>query len=491
MRLSNATLNALPATVVTPRYARNAISCGMVHLGAGAFHRAHQAVYIDDLLASQANWAITAASLRAAHTASALQPQDGLYTLLEQRQQGPLQRVIGSVLQVLCAPQQPQALMASLTDPQVKIVSLTITEKGYCHLPASGQLDVQQADIVADLAAMHRQAYPRSALGWLVASLHQRRINGTDPFTVLSCDNLPANGRLTRTVVEQFAALYDPQTAAWIEQHVSFPATMVDRIVPATTDQDRQSLRNATGFEDAWPVVAEEFSQWVIEDNFCAGRPAFERVGVQLVDDVEPFELMKLRMLNGSHSTLAYLGYLAGHETVADAMRGVGFRAFIEQMLTTEIIPTLDMPASVDLTAYRDALLNRFDNPALRHRTWQIAMDGSQKLPQRLLHSLADNLKHNRSTDKLILALAGWMRYVAASDETGAAIDVRDPLADTLKQATSSADSAEWVANLLAIERIFPAALARHSDFTDRLTSALALLRTQGAAATVAKYAQR
>jgi fructuronate reductase len=488
MQLNNESLGSLGDDVQTPAYARADTHCGIVHLGVGAFHRAHQAVTIDDLLASEPGWAITGVSLRAADTATALNPQHGLYTLLETGADGNRARVIGSLQQVLVAPQQGATLLQAMIDPAVRIVSITITEKGYCHTPATGMLDEQHADIVYDVTALREDRYPRSAVGWLVLALKHRRENDSGPFTVVSCDNLPANGQVARNVVLQLVHLIDEHLANWIAANVSFPCSMVDRIVPATTDADREQVRAITGVHDAWPVLAEPFSQWVLEDGFCNGRPSFENAGVQMVDDVEPFELMKLRMLNGSHSTLAYLGFLAGHETVADAMNGAGFRSLLSQMMSDEIMPGLSLPVSVDLPAYRDALLQRFDNPALQHQTAQIAMDGSQKIPQRLLATIENNLKCGRSIETLSLAVAGWMRYARAVDEKGARIDVRDPLAENLAHAANAGDAATVVAQFLSMRDVFPMSLAANQLFATTVTLALERLTNLGAAACVAQW---
>jgi len=290
-------------------YDRAAVTPGIVHLGIGAFHRAHMAAYIDDLLARDPRWGIIGASLRRPDTRDALAPQDFLYTLAVRDASGMTTRVIGSVLDILDANTQRAELLALMADPRIRIVSLTVTEKGYCHDPATGALDPSHPDIVHDLA--HPEA-PVSAPGLIVRAIELRREAGLAPFTVLSCDNLPANGETTRRIVAGFAARRSADLAAYVEANIAFPSTMVDRIVPATTDADRATVRDATGRDDAWPIVTEPFTQWVIEDRFASGRPAFELAGAELVDDVEPFERMKLRMLNGSHSTLAYLGYLAG-----------------------------------------------------------------------------------------------------------------------------------------------------------------------------------
>ncbi|HHY48640.1 MAG TPA: mannitol dehydrogenase family protein, partial [Alphaproteobacteria bacterium] len=428
-RLTTATLPQASPDLGKPEYDRSRVTAGIVHLGIGAFHRAHMAVYVHDLLGAHPDWGIVGASLRRADTRDALAPQDFLYTLAIRDASGTTCRVIGSVLDVLDANTQRAELLALLADPRIRIVSLTVTEKGYCHDPATGELDERHPDIVHDLAEPDA---PVSAPGLIVAALMRRQAAGIAPFTVMSCDNLPSNGKTTRRIVLRFAQLRSPALAAWIREHVAFPSTMVDRIVPATTDADRELVAAATGLEDAWPIVTEPFTQWVIEDRFANGRPPFETVGAQLVDEVEPFELMKLRMLNGSHSTMAYLGYLAGHEYVADAVGDPAFRRLIHGLMTEEVMPTLPMPRA-ELERYRDDLLARFANPALRHRTWQIAMDGSQKLPQRLLGTIRERLQAGQGINRLALGVAAWMRYVTGSDEKGGPIDVKDPLATRLR----------------------------------------------------------
>lgn len=444
LRLSNASLARLPAQIRRPDYDRSGVRPGIVHLGIGAFHRAHQALVIDDLLAQGAtDWGIVGASLRSADTSDALVPQDGLYTLAVRSGAGTEHRIIGSVLDTLVAPADPTRLIARMADPATRIVSLTVTEKGYCHTPQTGELDSQHPDIVHDVR--HPEA-PRSAPGFIVAALARRRDAGTAPFTVLSCDNLAANGHTAKRIVTQFAALRSRELAQWIEDEVAFPSTMVDRIVPETTDADRVAVASALGMTDAWPVITEPFTQWIVEDHFPAGRPDFAAAGVRLVSDVTPFEHMKLRLLNASHSALAYLGYLAGYETIAATMTDENFVKFARQMMA-DAAPTLSMPEGTDLAAYSASLLQRFANPALHHRTWQIAMDGSQKLPQRLLGAIQDRLRLGFPIDTHALAVAGWMRYVTGKDEGGHPIDVRDPIATKLR---AIADSAGPVADRLA-----------------------------------------
>jgi fructuronate reductase len=459
----------------------------MVHLGAGAFHRAHVAEYVDGILAGDPSWGIIAASLRRADTRMALAPQDFLYTHVTRSGAGTQTRVIGSLLDVLDAGTQRQALIAAMTDPRIRIVSLTVTEKGYCHDPATGQIDPEHPDVRHDLA--HPEE-PVSAPGLIVRALELRRERGIAPFTVLCCDNLPANGETTARICEGFAGLRSAELAGFIGRDVAFPSTMVDRIVPATTDDDRRLVAELTGLEDAWPVVTEPFTQWVIEDRFPAGRPRFEAVGAQLVADVRPFELMKLRMLNGSHSTLAYLGYLAGFELVSEVIADASFRALIHQLMTDEVMDTLAMERHA-LESYRDALLERFANPALRHRTWQIAMDGSQKLPQRLLGTIRDRLRRGAPITRLALGVAGWMRYVTGIDETGGAIDVRDPLAARLSglAAEAGASAPRLVETLLSVRDVFGADLPQDNGFREVLTGHVESLYRQGALATVRRIA--
>ncbi|WP_332116543.1 mannitol dehydrogenase family protein [Azorhizobium caulinodans] len=485
MRLSLANLSRLPADIRRPAYDVAAAQVGVVHLGVGAFHRAHQAVYLDDCLArGAAGWAVCGASLRSPDTSEALDPQDGLYTLAVRSGAGDDLRVIGSLRRLLVAPRDPSTLLAAMCDPNVRIVTLTVTEKGYCHDPATGTLDEAHSDIIADLA---NPAAPRSAPGFLVEALARRRAAGVAPFTVLCCDNLPANGETVARVVARFAALRDPDLGRWVEAEVAFPCTMVDRIVPATTDADRAMVAGRLGMEDAWPVMAEPFTQWVVEDRFPAGRPPLEEVGAELVADVRPYELMKLRLLNGSHSTLAYLGYLAGKETIADTMAEPAFQKLVARLQDEEVTSTVPAPPGANLTAYKQALRERFANPALKHRTWQIAMDGSQKLPQRLLSPIRDRLAAGAPICFLALGVAGWMRYVSGTDEKGSAIDVRDPLAARFKAVAEAAgaDAERLADGLLAVREVFGADLPADPRFTGAVKAALGRLYAQGAAASV------
>lgn len=486
MRLSRQQLGLLPPSVGRPAYDLAAAGIGIVHLGIGAFHRAHQAVMIEDCLArGEAGWAIAGASLRSPDTRDALEPQDNLYTLSVRSAAGETLRVIGAVRESHVARENPAALLARMAAPATKIVSLTVTEKGYCHDPATGQLNEEHPDILHDLA---NPEAPRSAIGYLARALRLRREAGLPPFTVLCCDNLPANGRTVKRVIDRFATLLDRDFGQWVAGEVACPSSMVDRIVPATTDEDRARIAPLLGLEDRWPVVTEPFIQWVIEDDFPQGRPDLAASGAEMATDVTPFEHMKLRLLNGSHSTIAYLGYLAGYETVSDTVADPDFARLVRAMMDEEITPTLHMPPGTNLTGYKDALMARFANPALRHRTWQIAMDGSQKLPQRLLGTIRDRLAKGAPIGRLALGVAGWMRYVSGTDEKGGAIDVRDPMAARLAGIAAEAGpiAARLGPALLGIGEIFGADLPADPRFTAPVLASLESLFANGARKAVA-----
>ena len=439
-------------------------SAGIVHLGPGAFFRAFGAVYVEDAVrVSGGDWGIVCVSLQSAATRDRLAPQEFVYTVVSQDPDGgETFRTIEIIEDFLVAPEDPGLVLARMADPAIRIVTLTVTEKGYCHDPATGRLNPLHPDIIHDLDT----PLPRSAPGFLVRALERRRQAGHPPFTVLTCDNLPENGKLVRGVVLDFAGRIDPALARWIAAEGRFPSTMVDRITPATKPEDIERLAQKAGVHDAAPVLCEPFRQWVVEDDFVPAygadaRPDLAAAGVELVADVTPYEHMKLRMLNGTHSSLAYLGYLAGHETIAETVADPVFADFVKRLWRDEIMPSFAPPEGVDLAGYAEALFERYANPAIRHRTWQIAMDGSQKLPQRILGTIADNLKAGRANAGLTLAVAGWMRYVGGIDERGRPIEVKDPLAERLSDLSGSAETAAGkVAALLSVREIFSPELA-------------------------------
>ncbi|HED3063872.1 TPA: mannitol dehydrogenase family protein [Kluyvera ascorbata] len=480
----------LTAKATLPTYDRSKLVPRIVHLGFGAFHRAHQAVYADILAAEHgSDWGYTEVNLIGGEQQIAdLNHQDNLYTVAEMSADAWTARVVGVVKEALHAQVDGlETVLAKMCEPQVAIVSLTITEKGYCHSPATGQLMLDHPFIVADLQNPHQ---PKSAPGVIVEALARRKAAGLPAFSVMSCDNMPENGHVMRNVVCAYAHAVDAGLADWIESHVTFPSTMVDRIVPAVTPETLDKIEQLTGVRDPAGVACEPFRQWVIEDNFVAGRPAWEKAGAELVSDVIPFEEMKLRMLNGSHSFLAYLGYLAGYQHINDCMGDENYRRAAHDLMLKEQAPTLKVQ-NVDLARYADLLIERYTNPALRHRTWQIAMDGSQKLPQRMLDSVRWHLADNSSFALLALGVAGWMRYVGGVDEQGNAIEVCDPLLPVIQAAVQQSEEGESrVKALLAIEAIFGKDLPQEGQFVDLVTSAYLSLLNKGAKATVAAAAQ-
>lgn len=496
-RLKASALDALPAHVERPGYDRNALAIGIVHLGLGAFARAHMATVNDAALRTGAglDWGICGVSLRHTDTRDALAPQDGLYALaLRDADKGgvPRQRVgvIGCLRETLVAPEDPQAVLARIAAPGTRIVSMTVTEKGYCHDPASGRLNLDHPDVAHDLA---NPGAPRGVIGLLVYGLQRRRAAGLAPVTVMSLDNLPANGRLLRALVLTFAAQVDAGLADWIASVCAFPCSMVDRIVPRTTDADRQEVAATLGLRDAWPVMAEPYLEWVVEDRFAAGRPDWTAGGARFVNDAAPFETLKLRMVNGAHSALAYLSVMAGWASVDEAMAQPGMRRFLNALMHQEIEPTLPPLPGLDLAQYRHGLLQRFANPALRHQTRQIAMDGSQKLPQRLLNTVRDRLAVDAPIAGLALAVAGWLHFLRGSDQAGRAYEIQDPLAEALTQRFAQAERGArqaregpaamlaWAGILTAFEPVF-GDLGQEPRFVRAVAQAAQSLRSLGVA---------
>ena len=471
---------ALPSHVQQPHYDRQSLRSRIVHFGFGAFHRAHQALLTDRVLnAKGGDWGICEISLFSGDVLmSQLRAQDHLFTVLEKGPDGNQPIIVGAVHECLNAKLDSlAAIIEKFCEPQVAIVSLTITEKGYCLDPATGRLDTQNARIVHDL---ENPSEPHSAPGILVEALHRRRERGLQPFTVLSCDNIPDNGHVVKNAVLGMAQKRSPELAAWIDAHVSFPGTMVDRIVPAATEASLAEITQALGVDDPCAISCEPFIQWVVEDNFVAGRPEWEVAGVQMVEDVLPWEQMKLRMLNGSHSFLAYLGYLAGYAHINECMEDEHFREAARRLMLDEQAPTLRI-TDVDLTAYADSLIDRFANPALQHRTWQIAMDGSQKLPQRMLDGIRVHLERHTAWPLLALGVAGWMRYVSGTDDQGNAIDVRDPLSEKIRGIVSTSSEADRVIALLGLSEIFGHDLPQTPAFVDAIVQAYQRLVRDGA----------
>ena len=465
--LNPAQMSRLPSNVARPAYDRDRSAVGVVHFGPGAFHRAHQAWFFDSLLAHDPRWGICGVSLRSTDVRDALKPQDGLYAIAI-RDDVISYQVIGAIREVLVAPENPEAVLARLCAPTTHLVTLTVTEKGYC-LGADGSLDLSHPDIRRDLANLRA---PASVVGFLTEGLRRRREQRLPPFTVVSCDNLVDNGARLARATAQFAAQADPDLARWIEREVVFPRTMVDSITPATTDALKDSVAAALGVRDRWPVQREAFVQWVIEDVFRHESPDWTSAGVILTNDVAGYDRAKLRLLNGAHSTLAYAGSLAGYVTVAEAMRDDELRSFVLQLMTEDILPTLAVPRGLDLRAYIDAILKRFRNPNMHHELAQIAWDGSQKLPFRLLGTIRDALAAGRPVDRLCMPIAAWMRFVRRAALKGAR--VTDPLAAQLFEIGKASEGrgATDTLRFLALESVFGTDLRSDARFTHALSKA-------------------
>ncbi len=455
-RLREATLGALRPDVLRPPYDRAATQIGVVHFGPGAFHRAHQAYYFDRMLAQDPNFAISAVSLHSDTVREALEPQDGLYSLIE-REAEPTARVIGAIREVLTAPRAPDAVFARLTDPTVRLVTATVTEKGYSLTPA-GDLDAADPAIRADL---NGAGPPTTLIGWLAEGLRRRRAAGHGGLTAISCDNLSGNGeRFGRGVVQFVQARGDADLARWIKDEVRFPSTMVDSITPATDEALRAEAAARLGLTDAWPVQRERFVQWVVAGDVGHSAQAFAGAGVILTGDVTAFERAKLRLLNGAHSTLAYVGLRLGYQSVAEAMGDPALAGFIERLMRQDVAASLAPIPGFDLERYIDQILARFRNPAIVHKLSQIAWDGSQKLPIRLLAPLGEALMAGRAIDRLAVGVAGWMHFVRRQAAAGA--ELVDPLANQLVRVgrACTGDAADDVAAFLGLGAIFPPDLA-------------------------------
>ena len=482
VRLCQQNLSKLHPSVLLPGYLEP--KAGIVHLGLGQFAKAHLAYYTDSIMnLDGGDWGIVGASLRSSAAAGVLQPQDNLFTVTSHSFNKTETRVIGSLLEVTAVSAGGrERLLDRMTDPSIGIVSLTVTEQGY-YCNGAGELDFAHPDIQADLSAPDQ---PITAIGWIVLAAKHRRLTGAPPFTALSLDNLIGNGQVLRRVVLAFANRVDSQLATYIESKVAFPSTMVDRIVPALDADALTATTQRLGMVDEACVLTETFSQWVIEDRFVSRRPAWEKAGVVFCDDVTPFETMKLRLLNGAHSSLAYLGILLGHQTVADCMNDSTLRTFIESLMRTEIQPEVVPPQGFDLDQYINQLLTRFGNPHLRHSCAQIAMDGSLKIPQRLLPVLEERLSMGLCVRYLVFALAAWMAFVQQQEP------LLDPLGATLRtlvdgNAINGNSGAGLVSELLNSSGIFSKGLQDSPVLHLQLTAAVVDIRQLGVSMALTK----
>ncbi|RZU32146.1 mannitol dehydrogenase family protein [Blastococcus saxobsidens] len=488
--LSSSTLPVLPGTVRRPAYDRTAVGSGVVHLGVGGFHRSHQAVYFDRLLAlGHADWGITGIGVLAAdrplHTA--LRAQDGLYTLVLKGADGSIEpSVVGSLVELLLLDDDPGAVLAAMVAPRTRLVIMTITEGGYSTDKSTGRFRLDDA-LAADLAGPS----PRTAFGLLAEALRRRRAAGTPPFTVVSCDNVEGNGDLTRQTLLEFVRLQEARTgdglADWIAASVAFPNSMVDRITPATSDADRRRLTDETGVADRWPVVAEPYLQWVLEDRFSDARPPLDEVGVQLVEDVRPYELMKLRLLNASHQVMSYLGYLTGYRRVDEVMADPLFHQLVERYMRLEATPTLPPVPGTDLAEYRRTLLERFANPAVSDTLARNCAEGSERLATFVLPVIREQLASGGPIDLAVLAVAAWARYAGGTDEDGAPIPVVDArlarLAPLLRQPDGDRLAVLAVGEIfgdLGADERFRRSYARAAELLDRFGAREATARTVG-----------
>jgi fructuronate reductase len=471
LRLSEASLHAVRSGTILPTYDRAATHFGIVHIGPGAFHRAHQAYYADTLLHADKRWAISALSLKSTTLRDTLEPQQGMYTLVELGT-APRARVIGAIRELLVGPTDAERAFARMTSRDVRIVSMTVTEKGYC-LDAQNRLDVANPDIAHDLRNPH---VPLSTVGWIVEGLKRRRAARLAPFTVLSCDNLQDNGKVLHRALVDFARVGDAELASWIESEVVCPRTMVDSITPATDDALRKRAVGMTGVMDQWPVQREPFTQWVIEDVPALRDADWPSVGVTLAKDVGIFDRAKLRLVNGPHSTLTYLGLLRGHESVADAMRDEQLARFVELLMTEDLAPSLGATPGFDIEHYISAILQRFRNPGIRHLLSQIAWDGSKKLPVRITTTLTEALRAGRPVHRLAMPIAAWMRFVARQAKAGVAIVDPDAahLAELGKACTG--DARADVERFAACEAVLPATLLADERIRRALETAYARL---------------
>nr|WP_299243153.1 mannitol dehydrogenase family protein [uncultured Halomonas sp.] len=433
-RLNHANLYTLDARIATPGYDRHEVTAGIVHIGVGGFHRAHQAMYLDELMnrGQALDWGIVGVGVMPGdrRMQEILAAQEHLYTLVVKHLDGHYDaRVIGSMIDYLFAPDDPQVVIEKMADPAIRIVSLTVTEGGYNFHPVSGEFDVGNPAVQHDLE--HPEA-PRTSFGLVIEALRRRRERDVPPFTVMSCDNIQGNGDVACKMFTAFARQRDGDLGAWVEAEVPFPNSMVDRITPVTTTADIEELASRFGIEDAWPVVCEPFSQWVLEDRFVLGRPAFEAVGVQVVDDVEPYELMKLRLLNASHQALAYFGYLAGYRYAHEVCQDPLFVDFLLGYMTHEATPTLAPLPGIDLEAYRRTLIERFANPEIKDTLARLCAESSDRIPKWLVPVIREQLAQEGEIQRSAAVVASWARYVEGVDEQSQPIEVVDRLKDRL-----------------------------------------------------------
>jgi mannitol 2-dehydrogenase len=482
--LNDKNLPSLSGDLATPGYDRSQLRTGIVHFGVGGFHRAHEAMYLDRLMndGKALDWAVCGVGVMPAdqRMREVMQAQDGLYTLVVKAPDGSLEaRVIGAIREYLFAPDDPDAVIEKMADPQTRIVSLTVTEGGYNFNAVTGEFDANNPGVVHDLQP---DAVPQTTFGLIVEALARRRERGTTPFTVMSCDNIQGNGDVARRGFVAYASLRDAELGAWVEREVRFPNSMVDRITPVTTDDDREEVRRRFGVDDRWPVVCEPFTQWALEDSFTDGRPPFEDAGVQVVADVEPYELMKLRLLNASHQALCYFGYLAGYRLVHEVAQDPLFANFLLAYMDREATPTLEPVPGIDLDDYKHKLIERFSNAQVKDTVARLCAESSDRIPKWLLPVIRHNLASGGEIERSTAVVASWARYAEGVDEQGRPIEVVDRLAERL---TANARRQQEDPLAFVADREIFGDLVDNERFVSVYRTALASLHAKGARATL------
>lgn len=482
--LNRTSLSQVKQGVPVPQYNLDDVSTGILHFGVGGFHRSHMAMALNSLMnhGEALDWGICGVGLlpHDQRLRDVFRTQDCLYTLVLKNSDGTrTTEVIGSIREYLYAPDNPEAVLQKLADPSTKIVSLTITEGGYNFDRVTGEFDFTNSDVQYDLK--HPDS-PKTVFGYITEGLRRRRNAGTAPFTVLSCDNIQGNGHVAKDMFSAFARAQDPELGEWISQNVAFPNSMVDRITPVTTDEDIAEVEALIGMTDAWPVVAEPYFQWVVEDTFTVGRPPFEHANVQMVQDVMPYELMKLRLLNASHQGLCYFGYLSGYRYAHEAMQDPAISTFLREYMDKEATPTLLPVPGIDLTAYKDKLIERFSNPEVKDTLARLCAESSDRIPKWLVPVIQEQLDHNRDVTLSAAIVASWARYAEAVDEQGNPINVVDPLKDELIPIAKSQreNSLAFIQN----QKLF-GTLSDDKKFAHAYVDALNSLHSRGARETV------
>ncbi|SDE93809.1 fructuronate reductase [Blastococcus fimeti] len=478
--LNDDTLPHHSDSVRVPTYDRSALAPAVVHMSVGGFSRAHQLVYFDELAENgHTDWGVVGVGLHSANMRDALAPQDNLFTVVERDGEGEAARVVGAMVDYVYAPEDPERVLELLTDERTRLVTMTVTGTAYRVDPHTGEF---QPDDEAR-ADLEHPAEPSSVFGFLVEGLDRRRRAGLPPFTVLSCDNMPSNGDAARTAVVGFARLRDEVLARWITDHVAFPSSMVDRITPRTSPDQRDEIAATFGVDDRWPVITEPFMQWIVQDEFCNGRPPLETVGVRYVADVGDFELMKTRLLNAGHCAMGFLGQVAGLGTTDETVADPVFHGYLRRLMHAEVVPLLPRPEGVDLADYVDTLLERFANPAIADRLQRVSRRGSSKMPTYLLPSLHEARAGRRPSDLLTVAVAGWIRYLRGEDESGRPLEIEDARRDELQDLAQGAGTDPRP--LLADASVF-GRLSGDEAFAREVEALLVEFEDRGVRATVA-----